>query len=149
MVVPVKRDVARAFIREHHRHSGAPIGDVIRVGLAVDDELVAVAMAGRPVARLLDDGRTLEVLRVCTLGHDNACSRLYGALARAAKALGWKRLITYTLASEPGTSLRAAGFTVDHVRESPHPPSDWRTRHHHLGELGEAPVARIRWKRDL
>lgn len=146
-LVPVKRDAARAFVRQHHRHSRPPIGDVIRVGLAVDDELVAVAMAGRPVARCLDDGLTLEVLRVCTLGAPNACSQLYGAIARAAKALGYHRLITYTLATEPGSSVRAVGFIEDSRRTRP--LSEWRSRHAQLGPMSTELVERVRWTRAL
>jgi hypothetical protein len=70
-------------------------------------------MIGRPVARLLDDGWTLEVNRVATDGCPNACSALYGAAKRMAKALGYVRLLTYIRADEPGTSLRAAGFTFE------------------------------------
>lgn len=81
------------------------------VGLEVDGELVAVATAGQPVARMLSDGRTLEVNRACVKDyHRNANSALYGAIGRAAKALGYERLVTYTLHSESGASLRAAGF---------------------------------------
>ena len=74
-------------------------------------------MAGRPVARMLDDGYTLEVTRCCTLGDKNASSMLYGAIRRAAKALGYKKCITYTLESESGISLKASGWThVSDVR---------------------------------
>lgn len=80
-------------------------------GLFVDEELVAVVTAGYPVARALNDGRTLEVNRVCVNGEiRNANSALYGAIGRAAKALGWQRLVTYTLQTESGASLRGAGF---------------------------------------
>jgi hypothetical protein len=75
--------------------------------------LVGVAIAGRPVARKLQDGATVEVTRTCTDGTKNANSMLYGAITRAAFALGYRRVITYTLASEPGSSLRAVGFRVD------------------------------------
>jgi hypothetical protein len=74
--------------------------------------LRGVAIAGRPVARLNDDGLTLEVTRCCVDGVKNGCSMLYAACWRAARALGYKRLITYTLFEEPGTSLRAAGFKL-------------------------------------
>ena len=118
----------------------------------IDGELVAVAVAGRPKAPGLQDGRTLEITRVCTLGHENACSRLYGALCRAAKALGWLRVYTYTLESEPGTSLRAAGFVVDAVIEE----RDWaersgRDRYHEnlLGERTTPAGPKVRWKRSL
>ena len=74
------------------------------------DRLCGVAICGRPVARKLDDDLTVEIRRVCTDGTYNACSILYGACARVAKAMGYKRVITYTLISEPGTSLKASGF---------------------------------------
>ncbi len=72
--------------------------------------LVGVAIMGRPVSRYLDDGLTLEVNRLCTTGEKNACSMLYAAAARAARAMGYRKIITYTLDTEPGTSLRAAGW---------------------------------------
>ena len=75
-----------------------------------DGRLVGVAIVGRPVSRYLDDGLTLEVNRLCTTGEKNACSMLYAAAARAAKAMGYRKIITYTLDTEPGTSLRAAGW---------------------------------------
>jgi len=113
-IVPIRQRAARDFVAEHHRHSPAPRGDVIRVGLADDDgTLIGVAMAGRPLARELDDGLTLEILRVCSLGHRNACSMMQGALIRAGRALGFTRMFTYTLVSEPGSSLRAVGWQHD------------------------------------
>jgi hypothetical protein len=87
---------------------------VFNLGLAEDGALVGVAMVGLPKARLLMDGLTLEVTRTCIKGHvPNGNSMLYGACARAAQALGWKRLVTYTLPEESGVSLRAAGWTLD------------------------------------
>lgn len=112
-LVPLTQRQAAAAISEWHRHNRPPRGDVIRVGLADDDgQLVAVGCAGRPVARHLDNGLTLEITRVATDGTRNANSRLYGALCRAALALGYRRVITYTQASESGASLRAAGWRV-------------------------------------
>lgn len=113
-LVPLKQADAKDFVREHHRHHKPPAGSVINVGVRDrEGELRGVAMAGRPIARNLDDGLTLEVTRCCTDGATNACSMLYGAVRRAAKALGYKRLLTYTLESEPGTSLRAAGWVAE------------------------------------
>ncbi|MEU4229516.1 XF1762 family protein [Nonomuraea sp. NPDC026600] len=110
-VVPVTFAEARAFVAEHHRHHRPPQGHKYSVGVANDGALVGVATVGRPVNRHLDDGATLEVTRVAVIeGQRNACSMLYGAAWRAARALGWKRLITYTQHPEPGTSLRAAGW---------------------------------------
>ena len=112
-IVPLLRDEAQQFVREHHRHHTPAVGDVFRLGVADEDGNVrGVAMVGRPVARHLDDGWTLEVNRVATDGCPNACSALYGAAWRAARALGWRKLITYTLATEPGTSLKAAGWRL-------------------------------------
>ena len=109
-VQPVTFREACAFVRTHHRHHLPPQGWVF--GLAVNDgaTVVGVAMVGRPVARHLDDGMTVEVTRCCTDGTKHAASKLYGAAWRAAVALGYHRLITYTLAEEPGTSLTAAGW---------------------------------------
>ncbi len=111
---PITLAEANRFVGLHHRHSLPRQGWKWGVGLINDtNELVAVAMAGRPSARALDDGYTLEVLRVCTLeDQPNANSHLYGRIARAAKALGYRRLITYTLQTESGASLRGAGFTI-------------------------------------
>lgn len=112
-IVPVSFREAKAYVAEHHRHHAPPRGHKFSVGVADDDGVLrGVAMIGRPVARMLDDGLTLEVNRVATDGAKNACSALYGAAWRAAKALGYRRLVTYTLASEPGTSLRASGWRL-------------------------------------
>lgn len=107
---PITKSEADAFIRQHHRHHQPSLG--WKFGVAVNDgaQVVGVIVVGRPVARHNDNGLTLEVTRCCTDGTKNAASMLYGAAWRAAKALGYQRLITYTLVSEPGTSLAAAGW---------------------------------------
>ena len=109
-VVPITLAQAKAFIAERHRHNKPPTGWKFGVGLRLDGVLVGVATAGRPVARHYDDGLTLEVNRTCTDGTRNANSMLYGAVWRAAKAMGYQRCITYTQADETGASLRAAGW---------------------------------------
>lgn len=111
-IVPVTQCEANAFVSAHHRHHGPVRGDVFRVAASDGTQIVGVAIVGRPVARRLQDGWTLEVTRLCTLGGSNVCSFLYAAAWRAARALGWKRLITYTLPSEGGASLRAAGWKL-------------------------------------
>lgn len=108
-IVPMKHADANEFVRRLHRHSRPTLGAIFCVGVA-DDELRGVAIVGRPVARRLDDGATVEILRVATDGARNACSKLYGACRRIARELGYAKIVTYTLASEGGTSLRAAGF---------------------------------------
>jgi hypothetical protein len=108
---PITRDDAYAFIREKHRHHGVPVGDLWRHAVHDDSgRLVGVAVVGRPVARALDDGLTVEITRLCTDGEPNACSMLYSAARRAAEAKGYRRGLTYVLASEDGASLRAANF---------------------------------------
>ncbi len=109
-LVPVSLKIANAFVAVHHRHHKPTTGHKFSIGCECDGQLVGVVIAGRPVSRYLDDGRTLEVNRLCTTGEQNACSMLYGAAARAAKAMGYHKIITYTLDSEPGASLRAAGW---------------------------------------
>jgi len=110
-VVPVTLRDARAFVDAHHRHLRAPAGAKLAIGVRDDRQrLRGVAVLGRPVARHLDNGSTIEVTRVATDGCRNACSALYGAAARIAKVLGYARALTSTLASETGTTVRAAGW---------------------------------------
>lgn len=111
-LVPVSFSEACDFVEAHHRHHRPPVGHKFSIGVAVGDVLVGVAMVGRPIARGYDDGMTLEVNRTATDGTPNANSMLYGAAWRAAKALGYGRLITYTQEGETGSSLRAAGWKV-------------------------------------
>ncbi|WP_374111278.1 XF1762 family protein [Nocardia sp. JCM 34519.1] len=115
---PVSFADAADFVRLHHRHHEPPVGHKFSVGVALGDTLVGVAMVSRPVARHFDDGRTLEVVRSATDATANANSMLYGAVWRAAKALGYTRLITYTQCGESGSSLRAAGYRVVAQRKS-------------------------------
>lgn len=106
-------DAAAEFVREHHRHHVPPISHVFSLGAFLGDDLVGVAIIGRPVARHRDDGLTAEVTRLCVReGVRNAASFLLGRAAKAALAVGFRRIGTYTLASESGASLRAAGWRV-------------------------------------
>jgi len=112
-LVPVSFNDACTFIAEHHRHHRPPPGMKFCMGVATADKVLrGVAIVGRPVARHLDDGYTLEVIRTATDATANANSCLYGAAWRAAKALGYSRLVTYTQDGESGSSLRAAGWRV-------------------------------------
>lgn len=109
-LVPVSLREANAFVAANHRHSKPVRGQKMSVAVADTERIRGVAIAGRPVARALDDGFTIEILRVCTDGARNACSMLYAACCRAAAGMGYVVAVTYTLASEGGASLRAAGF---------------------------------------
>jgi hypothetical protein len=152
-VRPITLRAARRFVGEHHRHSLPPRGWLF--GCALIDpagEVRGVGIASRPNARGLDDGRTVEIARVCTLGDRNACSRIYGALCRAAAALGYERAVTYTRADEPGTSPRAAGFTLDAQLDA---RAGWwseslpRYTHDLFGAERVQSIERIRWARRL
>lgn len=110
--IRIKLDEANAFVAEHHRHHKPAVGHLFSLGAVLGDKIVGVCIVGRPVARLRDDGLTAEVTRLCTDGTKNACSFLYGAAARAAFALGYKRIGTYILATESGVTLKAAGWRL-------------------------------------
>lgn len=112
-IVPITLREANAYIKENHRHHKEARGCISVCAVADENDVIrGVAVAGRPVARMLQDGYTAEVTRVCTDGARNACSMLYRALWRAVRALGYLRLITYTLPEEGGASLRGAGFRL-------------------------------------
>lgn len=142
-LVPLSQRQASEACASWHRHNAPPRGDLFRVGAAVDGELVAVGIAGRPVARHYNDGQTVEVTRVSSSGYPNATSFLYGALRRAAFALGYTRVITYTQADEPGSSLRAAGYQVVAQRPA---RKGWSTAARPRDDARYLPVERTLWE---
>ena len=110
---PVTLKTANEYVKEHHRHHGAVVGHKFSIGATKDGVLVGVAICGRPVSRVLDDGYTLEVTRLCADGTPDVCSMLYGAAYRAARAMGYKKVVTYILDTETGSSLKAAGYKCE------------------------------------
>lgn len=126
IIVPCSIQDAKEFVRQFHRHREPPLSGLFAAACAEtsvcrevditaragEGRVCGVAIVGRPAARGLQDGWTAEITRVATDGTRNACSMLYAACWRAARALGYRRLITYTLKSESGVSLRAAGWVV-------------------------------------
>lgn len=138
--MPVTFAQACQYIADWHRHHRPPVGHKYSIGIADErDVLRGVAVVGRPVARHLDDGLTLEVTRVATDGSPNACSALYAAVWKAAKALGYRRLVTYTQQGESGASLRAAGWRVVAARP---PTPGWSRPSRPRADN----VARLRWQ---
>lgn len=112
-IVPLPLQAARAFVDEHHRHNMAPAAHKFSIGIKAGGELVGVVIASRPISRHRDDGFTLEINRCCVMpGYKNACSKLIGHAVRAGAEMGYTRFLSYTLAEEPGGSLRAAGFCI-------------------------------------
>lgn len=114
LIVPVTLTDAREFVASFHRHNRKPVGGLFAIGASDGARLVGVAIVGRPVARMAQDGYTAEVTRVCVVDDSplGSCSALYAACWRAARAMGYTRLITYTLKSESGASLRGAGWRI-------------------------------------
>jgi len=110
-ICPISLRDANELVARWHRHHKPVPGAKFAIAVAGESGGVCgCAIIGRPTARMSDDGWTLEVVRVATDGTKNACSALYGAAWRASREMGYKRLITYTLPEEGGTSLRAAGW---------------------------------------
>lgn len=135
---------AREFVGTHHRHNKPPVGHKFSIACYDGERLCGVAVVGRPVGRYFDDGRTLEINRCCTDGTKNACSILYANAWRAAKALGYKRIVTYTRKSEPGTSLRAAGFICDGPAGGTH----W-TGERYVQEEIILDEPKVRWRKEV
>ena len=135
---------AQDFVRQNHRHNKPPAGHKFSIACYDGDRLCGVAMVGRPIGRFLDDGLTLEVNRCCTDGTRNACTMLYGAAPRAAKALGYKRIFTYTLQSEPGTSLKASNWICDGEAGGSH----WTGQRYTQLEM-QLSEMKVRWHKDL
>lgn len=121
--MPLTLRDANAYVKKYHRHSVPTVGCRFAFGAEDSGSLVGVAICGRPVARLLDDGKTLEILRVCTDGTKNANSFLYDKCRKIAALMGYEKVITYTLASESGSSLMAIGATNE-LSSRPH---GWNT----------------------
>jgi len=112
-LTPVSLAEANDFVSRHHRHHKPVVGHKFSLGCMVDGRLAGVAIVGRPVSRYLDNKLTLEVNRLCSDGTENVCSFLYSAAWRAAKALGYQKIVTYILETENGSSLRAAGWKCE------------------------------------
>lgn len=114
MIIPLDLADANALVARLHRHHRPVVGHRFSIGLEKDGKLIGALIVGRPVARGCDQKRTAEVTRLVTDGTTNACSALYSAAARAARAMGYDSIQTYILDDEPGTSLKASGWTFDH-----------------------------------
>lgn len=117
---PITFSKASDFINSYHRHHRATVGCKFCLSLWDKDKLVGVAVCGRPVSRMLDNGLTCEINRLCTDGTYNACSMLYGACCRVAKEMGYKKIITYILESENGASLKASNFLCEGLAGGTH-----------------------------
>lgn len=141
---PIHLKPAREYVSAYHRHNIPPVGGKFAIACYTDGRICGVAICGRPVSRALDDGGTLEIYRNCTDGTRNACSKLYGACIKIARAMGYGKVITYTLASEIGTSLRASNFACEGYAGG----AEWtgaRKRDYYVSP----PERKLRWVYDL
>ena len=120
--VPIELKDANAFVEKLHRHHAPVHRDKFRFAVEDNGCIHGVCQCGRPISRYLDDGKTIEVVRLCTDGYPNACSFLYSRAARIAKELGYEKIITYILESEHGSSLKASGW---HLEERDVGGIDW------------------------
>lgn len=114
IAIPIELKDAQAYINQYHRHHKAAGRDKFRIAASNDGkDIIGVIQVGRPVSRVLDNGHTLEVLRLCTTGSKDVCSFLYSRAARIAKEMGYTKIITYILETESGTSLKASGWKIE------------------------------------
>lgn len=149
-VTPIEWAVARDFIARHHRHCKKPRGWRFGAGVMNGGDLIAAVIVGRPVARMLDQSRIVEVTRLCVRqdlprGLEwNACSLMYGWAAREAKKRGFERVITYTLASEAAATLRAAGWQADSITKG----RKWDAPSRPRGD-NTSTEDKVRWVRNL
>lgn len=143
-LIPTSIREASTFVAHHHRHHRPPRGALFALGVQLDGQVVGVALVGRPVARALQDGRTVEIIRLTTDGTRNAASFLLGRARRAAAALGsYARVITYTMEAEGGASLRAAGYEQTALL----PARSWAAASVARARVDRsAPAARVRWE---
>ena len=145
-VIPFTLKQANDLVALLHRHHKPVRGHRFSIGLTLDGEAVGACIVGRPVARMTDQYNIAEVTRMVTNGVGNGCSKLYGAAARAAKAMGFKSIQTFTLPSESGISLRASGWTrvgSDRV----HGPNGWSSRGGRRTDQPQGP--KVKWSKEL
>ena len=124
-VVPITISEARAYVEAHHSHHHAPLGGLFACAVAEGERVVCVAVVSRPVARKLGGRSIAEVTRSASDGTRHAASMCLAAATRAAIALGYRRVVSYTLAGEAGTSYRAAGW---HITGTTLPSTGWGSR---------------------
>lgn len=117
---PITFRQACEFVNREHRHHKATVGCKFCIGLFDGTQMKGCAICGRPVSRYLDDGLTCEINRLCTDGTPNACSMLYGAACRTARAMGYKKVVTYILETENGASLKASNFECEGIAGGTH-----------------------------
>ena len=138
---PISLKLANEFVLANHRHNKPVAGHKFSIGLFDDERLISVAICGRPVARMADDGLTLEVLRVCTDATRNANSMLYSRVKKIAQIMGYQKVLTYTLTEESGASLRAVGAQKSGLVK----PREWSRKKRKRNSQDVYKKEKIRW----
>jgi hypothetical protein len=140
-IIPISLKDANAFVALHHRHNKPVVGHKFSIGLEHEGHLIGVCIVGRPIARKADDGQTLEVTRLATDGTKNANSKLYARAKQIVQLMGYVRLLTYTLTSESGSSMRAIGARHDGIVK---PSKGWHSRDGRANLMTES-LEKNRW----
>ena len=144
-IAPCELRDANEFIARHHRHHKPVVGHRFSICVVANNAVRGVAVIGRPVARAIDQRNIVEVTRLCTDGFPNACSALYSAAARAAKAIGYTRIQTYILATENGASLKASGWKMDGTVKG----RDWNCPSRGNRRTDQPMIDKTRWVKQL
>ncbi len=143
---PLTLKQANELINLLHRHHKKVQGHRFSIGaLDENEDLVGAIVVGRPVARAMPQYEVAEVTRLVTNGYKNACSFLYAAAARAAKAMGFLKIQTYILESESGISLKAAGWSLEKKTKG----GDWNTPARRGRRTDQPQVKKQRWSKAL
>ena len=149
-VIPLSLKEANEFVTKYHRHNKKCAGHKWSIGAIFKNELVGVIIVGRPVSRKLDNRFTLEVNRNCVL--DNApkgtCSFLYSKAIKIWQSMGGKKLITYTLKTESGSSLKAVNFNKETTVQKFKKNTGWTTRANRIWQEVQS-IPRIRWAKEF
>tara|TARA_X000001382_G_C3041482_1_gene138013 strand:- start:57 stop:521 length:465 start_codon:yes stop_codon:yes gene_type:complete len=150
IIVPLTLKEANDFVTKHHRHNKKVVGHKFSIGVKINNKLVAVAIVGRPVARKLDNGLTMEITRLCVINPapKNICSFLYSRCCRIWKAMGGEKIITYTLETENGASLKASNFIHKSTTNYSDNSKGWLTRDKRISQKIDK-INKLRWEYNL
>ena len=141
--VSIELKNANRFIAQFHRHNKPVIRAKFQIGLMESEELIGIGIVGRPIARMLSNGKTVEILRTCIKeGYPNACSMIYARLKRISQLLGYEKVITYTLQKESQSSLKALGASI--VAEVK--PQDWNRKNRRRSSQPVYKESKYRWE---
>ena len=149
-IIPLSLKEANEFVTKYHRHNKKCAGHKFSIGAVYKNEIVGVVIVGRPVARKLDNRFTLEINRNCVLdtAPKGTCSFLYSRAIKIWQTMGGKKIITYTLETESGSSLKAVNFNKETTVQTFKKNTGWTTRTNRIWQEVQA-TPRIRWGKEF